>query len=342
MAMERRKFIVQSGIIGTGLLGFSAVSLPEFTDKTLPKALKLGDTIALTAPAGAIFSPTYIQKITDKLQSFGFKVLQGKTLFERFGYLAGEDALRAEELNDFFKNKEVQAIFTLRGGWGCGRILDLIDYESIRLNPKIIMGFSDITSLLIAIHKKTGLITFHGPMGYSSWNDFSTEQVFDTLVGSKRVRFENAADEKVNLKTLSKGRAEGEILAGNLTVICSMIGTPFEPNWQDKILCLEEVGEEPYRIDRMFWQLKSAGVFDKVKAIVLGSFKKCEPEFPSESFSLMEVFEQYFEDKQLPVFMGASFGHTINKFNLPIGIKAKVDAGNFTFQLLETPTKLKG
>ncbi|MFD1553058.1 LD-carboxypeptidase [Putridiphycobacter roseus] len=338
--MERRKFIVQAGIIGTSLLGLSAISLPEFTDKIFPKALKQGDTIALTAPAGAIFSPTYIDKISNKLKSFGFKVVQGKTLFEKYGYLAGKDELRATEINNFFKDKNIAGIFTLRGGWGCGRILDLIDYETIRQNPKIIMGFSDITALLIAIYKKTGLVTFHGPMGYSSWNDFSTEQVFDTLVLSKRVKFENAQVEKTNLKTLSKGRGEGEILAGNLTVLCSLIGTAFEPDWTNKILCLEEIGEEPYRIDRMFWQLKMAGVFEAVNGIILGSFRKCEPEFPSESFSLMEVFKQYFEAINVPVFMGASFGHTVNKFNLPIGVKAVMNTADFQFQLLENPTQL--
>ena len=340
--MERRQFIFKSSLLTTGFLGLSAFSLPKSTVKKKAKALKFGDTIALTAPAGAIFSPTYIDKIVNKLTSFGFKTKLGKTLTEQQGYLAGADELRADELNGFFEDQSIKAIFTLRGGWGCGRILHLLNYEIIQQNPKIIMGFSDITSLLIAITKNTGLITFHGPMGYSSWNDFSTQQVYSTVVEGKRTKFINAPAEKENLQTLTPGMAKGEILAGNLTVLVSLLGTPFEPDWSDKILCLEEIGEEPYRIDRMLWQLKSAGVFNKVSGFVLGSFRKCEPEFPEESFSLAEVIDQYFKNKKVPAFKGASFGHTKNKFNLPIGAIAVMNANTFKFELTESATIFNG
>ncbi len=340
--MKRRDFIFKTGLISSGFLSMSTISSPNSQHKIKARALKYGDTIALTAPAGAIFSPNYIDKIVGKLNSLGFKTILGKTLTERNGYLAGTDELRAKELNDFFANRSVNGIFTLRGGWGCGRILHLLDFEVIKNNPKIIMGFSDITALIIAITKKTGLITFHGPMGYSSWNEFSTKQVYNTIIEGKRTKFLNPAEEKENLKTLTSGQAKGEILAGNLTVICSLIGTPFEPNWQDKILCLEEIGEEPYRIDRMLWQLKSCGALDQVSGIVLGSFRKCEPEFPEESFSLIEVINQYFKGQKKPAFKGASFGHVKNKFNLPLGAKAIIDAETFKFELTENATIFNG
>ncbi|MFK8036811.1 MAG: LD-carboxypeptidase [Crocinitomicaceae bacterium] len=340
--MKRRQFIVNSGILTAGLAGLSPMSLPTDLKKIVPRALKMGDTIALTAPAGAVFSPKHISKMTEMLKKFGFKVVLGKTLSAKNGYLAGPDEMRAAELNQYFEDKNIQAIFTMRGGWGCGRILSLLDYDMIRRNPKIIMGFSDITSLLIAITEKTGLITFHGPVGYSSWNDFSTQHVYSTIVEGKRTEFINATVEEVNLKTLTPGKAEGEIIAGNLTVLCSLIGTAYEPDWTGKILCLEEIGEEPYRIDRMLWQMKSNQVFEKVSGIVLGAFRKCNPEFPEESFSLVEVIHQYFKDTRTPAYMGASFGHVKNKFNLPVGAKAFINADTFQFELLESATVFNG
>jgi len=340
--MKRRQFLVNSSVLTAGLAGLSAISATSALKKMAPPALKVGDTIALTAPAGAIFSPKHIEKMTQILEKFGFKVMLGKTLSLQEGYLAGTDEMRAAELNAFFKDKTVQAIFTMRGGWGCGRILHLLDYNLIRQNPKVMMGFSDITSLLIAITKNTGLITFHGPVGYSSWNSFSTKSVYDTLISGGKAKFENPDSEKDNLKTMVKGEAEGEIIAGNLTVLCSMIGTPFEPDWTGKILCLEEIEEEPYRIDRMLWQMASAGILKKLNGVVLGSFRKCEPEFPERSFTLDEVLNQHFKTLKIPVFKGASFGHTVNKYNLPIGALAKINSHTFSFQLLESPTIFNG
>ncbi|MFK8045339.1 MAG: LD-carboxypeptidase [Crocinitomicaceae bacterium] len=340
--MKRRQFLVSSSVLTASLAGLSVQSPETQLEKIVPPSLKKGSTIALTAPAGAIFSPKHIEKMTQILEKFGFKVILGKTLTLQEGYLAGSDVERANELNTFFKDKTVNAIFTMRGGWGCGRLLHLIDYELIRQNPKIIMGFSDITSLLVAITKKTGLITFHGPCGYSSWNSFSTKSVYETLITGGKAKFENPDSEKKQLTTIVAGDAKGEILAGNLTVLCSMIGTPFEPVWTGKILCLEEIGEEPYRVDRMLWQLASAGVLNKLNGVVLGSFRKCEPEFPERSFSLDAVLRQHFNHLKIPVFKGASFGHTVNKYNLPIGALAKMNSSTYSFQLLESPTIFNG
>lgn len=340
--MERRSFIKKSGIASVAVVGLS-INLPKETPKKItPNALKKGDTIALIAPAGAVFSPHYIEKLETKLTSWGFKVLKGKTLFAQEGYLAGSDELRAKEINTLFTNKTVKAIFCMRGGWGCNRLLDLLDFEVIKKNPKILMGYSDITSLLMVITHQTGLVTYHGPMGYSSWKSFSTKEVYKVLVNGLKVKMTNPEDETNQLKVLSPGKSTGELIGGNLTVICSLIGTKYEPNWDNKILFIEETGEEPYRIDRLFWQLKLADVFDKVNGIVLGSFRNCIPEEPEKSFSLQEVFDQHFNGLKKPVYMGASFGHTVNKFTLPIGTSATVNADNFTIQLEENPTRFNG
>ncbi len=338
--MKRRQFIKK-----TSLLTLSGLSLSSFTYtknnlvKILPPKLKKGDTIALTAPAGAIFNTTYIEKIEKKLNGLGFKTIRGKTLFIQEGYLAGSDELRTNELHHFFKDPNIKAILAMRGGWGCARILNQLDYNLIKTHPKILMGYSDITSLLIAITNKTGLITYHGPMGYSSWKEFSTRQMLNVLVEGKPFKMKNPSNYQATLKTLTSGKAVGELIGGNLTVVTSLLGTHYEPNWQNKILFLEETSEEPYRIDRMLWQLKLAGVFDKINGCVLGAFNKCEPEEPQKSFTLDEVINQHFKNKKFPVYQGAAFGHIIPKFTLPLGLKVKINANDFYIELIEDSVK---
>lgn len=336
--MKRRKFIKNTGLLTAGAIGLSSFTGTDThlqKQKIIPKALRKGDTIALTAPAGAIFNTSHITKIEKRLTDLGFKTIRGETLSQKNGFLAGTDEFRANELASFFKNKSVKAILAMRGGWGCARLLDILDFDLIQQHPKIIMGYSDITSLLIAITEKTGLITYHGPVGYSSWKEFSTTQVFNTLVNGLKHTMTNPPSHKADLKTLTAGTAIGELIGGNLTVVTSMIGTNFEPNWQNKILFLEETGEEPYRIDRMLWQLKQANVFNQINGVVLGAFTKCNPEEPEKSFSLTDILDQHFKDTKFPVYKGATFGHIIPKFTLPLGLSAKIDADNFSITLLE-------
>ena len=231
--MERRNFIKNTGILAAGITALSSfTAISDKSKQIIPKALRRGDTIALTAPAGAIFNTSHIEKIEKRLKGLGFKTLRGQTLFEQDGFLAGTDDFRTKELHDLFKNKTVNAILSMRGGWGCARILDKLDYDLIKANPKIIIGYSDITSLLIAITEKTGLITYHGPVGYSSWKDFSTEQVMNTLAGGSTFTMKNPSFHLKDLETLTSGKASGKLVGGNLTVVASMIGTNHEPDWQ--------------------------------------------------------------------------------------------------------------
>ena len=335
--MKRRKFIQNTGLLAVGSVTLTSLSSHTTNLKTTikPKALQKGDVIAITAPAGAIFNKTHITKFEKRLHDLGYKTIKGKSLYQQKGYLAGSDDFRVNELHNFIKNKSVKAIIAMRGGWGCGRLLDKLDYELIKQNPKIIMGYSDITSLLIKISQQTGLITFHGPVGYSSWKSFSTQQFNNVVVDAKQVVMQNPSNYKNDLKTLTKGVVKGELIGGNLTVITSMIGTKHEPNWHNKILFLEETGEEPYRIDRMLWQLKQANVFKQINGVVLGAFTKCNPDEPEKSFSLDEVLNQYFKNKTLPVYKGATFGHIIPKFTLPIGVCVEIDSSKFTIKMLE-------
>ncbi len=339
--MKRSDFIKSSAglVAGTTLLSSFTKADSDYQDaiksSPLPRRLVKGDLVGITAPAGSIWNKAHIDKIEKLLHEQGFKTRLGKTLYEQDGYLAGNDNMRAAELMEFFEDKSVKAIVTMRGGWGCARILDLLDYDLIRNNPKIIIGFSDITSLINAIYRNSGLITYHGPCGYSSWGDFTMSQVTTALVIGKPFLLKNPTNYKDDLKTWIPGKSQGKLIGGNLTVMTSLIGTTHEPNWRDKILFLEEIGEEPYRVDRMLWQMKQSGVFNLINGLVLGSFKDCVPEEPHKSFSLDEVFSQHFSNAKFPVYQGAAFGHITPKFTLPIGVLAEMDADNFTIRTLD-------
>lgn len=307
----------------------------------LPPRLNKGNTIAIMAPAGAIFKVDYILSFKKILEELGFNVIEGKTLYAKYGYLAGEDEFRAQEFNSFFANPEVHGIIAMRGGWGCARMLDLIDYQTIAANPKVLMGFSDITSLLIAIYAKTGLVSFHGPMGYSSWNEYSMGYVKKILMeGRNDVVLQNPyTDNATNQQTINGGTAIGTLIGGNLTVIASIMGSSYLPNWDDKILFLEETQEEVYRIDRMITQLKLAGILDNIKGIVFGMCDECDPKKPEESLNLQEMLKGHFKSLRIPAFIGAAFGHVENNYTLPIGINAKLDADARTISLLDVSVR---
>jgi muramoyltetrapeptide carboxypeptidase len=333
--MQRRKFIKNTAGLAVGAYALSSFQDEIETPLKKPMGLIKGDLIGITAPAGSIWNKAHITKIEGILKGLGFRTKVGETNYLQEGFLAGSDQVRADELMKMFKDKSIKGILTMRGGWGCARLLDLLDYKVIGANPKVLMGFSDITSLVNAIYTKTGLVTYHGPCGYSSWGDFSKDQVINCLVKGQPFTMKNPSDNLEDLKTWSSGKAKGRLIGGNLTVISSMIGTSFEPNWNNKILFLEEIKEEPYRVDRMLWQLKQTDVFQKIAGLVIGSFRKCDPEEPEQSFSLDEIFEQHFKNLPYPVYQGASIGHIAPKFTLPIGVMAEMNADNFTITTLE-------
>jgi len=336
---NRRAFIKKSGIIAVGSLLTSTVNanteLIFAQQKIKPKALKPGDTVAITSPAGAVWEENQIETFANILKTFGFKVDFGKTLKEKSGYFAGTDEFRAKELNDLFGDKTIAGIFCMKGGWGCARLLDKIDYNLIKVNPKVLIGFSDITSLLIAITAKTGLITFHGPVGNSGWNDFTKNSFSNVVCNSKPYLFpENPVNEEL-ITTINGGKASGELVGGNLTVLTAIIGSGYLPDWKNKILFLEEAKEEPYSIDRMLTQLKLSGVLSSVNGIIFGKCAKCIAEEPQKSYTLNEVLLQHFKPLKIPVFTGAMIGHIENKLTVPLGIQANMDADKGTISLIE-------
>jgi muramoyltetrapeptide carboxypeptidase len=338
MNNTRRNFIKKAGAAGLLLALPKAINTPYKTEKyparkiIKPLRLKPGSHIALTAPAGAIWDKNSIQKFKIHLLEAGYKVSEGKTLYEQQGYLAGSDDLRANELNEFFNDKNIHAVFCMRGGWGCARLFEKLDYTVIADNPKILLGFSDITSLLLAIYNKTGLVGFHGPTGNTTWNDFTKIYFKQTLIEAALVKYLSQGQTKV----INQGKTQGKLIGGNLSVFCSLVGTPYLPDCSGAILFLEEVEEEPFRIDRMFTQLKQAGILNRISGFVFGNCNKCLAEEPHKAFTFEEIIRQHISPLKIPAFIGADFGHTINKFTLPIGISATLDANLRLIKLNET------
>ncbi|MDP1802173.1 MAG: LD-carboxypeptidase [Bacteroidota bacterium] len=335
---SRRNFIKASGLITAATLinPIDAIGQVQLTPlKIKPPALKAGDTVAITSPAGAVWDADQIETFTNILKGFGFNVILGKTLKEKFGYFAGTDELRANELNEFFADKKVKGIFCMKGGWGCARILDKLSFDVIQKNPKVIIGFSDITALLVAITTKTGLITFHGPVGNSGWNDFTKTVFTNVVMTSKTFSFPINPTTEDKPFIIHPGKVSGELVGGNLTVLSSLIGSVYLPAWKNKILFLEEAKEEPYSIDRMLTQLKLCGILNSISGFVFGKCAKCLAEEPLKAFTFHEVILQHIQPLKIPAFYGAMIGHIENKLTVPLGINATMDADKGIISLEE-------
>jgi muramoyltetrapeptide carboxypeptidase len=299
------------------------------------KRLKAGDTIGIVAPASPS-EPSKAERAIKHLTDMGYKVKAGKSVYSSRGYLAGTDELRASDINDMFADDEISAIFCLRGGYGSQRILDLVDFERICNNPKIFMGYSDITALLNAICQKCGLITFHGPMGgdFAGGLEKRTKRAMKSILESTEPAGE--LPNPVTPEVVEEGKASGKLAGGNLSIVAASLGTPYEVDTQNRILLLEDVFEEPYSVDRMLTQLKLAGKLKSAAGIILGDWGNSEPEEPEKSLSLEEVFEDIFKGLGKPVLKGLKIGHCKPNFTVPIGAEVSIDTCSKTVCILES------
>ncbi|MBT3229184.1 MAG: LD-carboxypeptidase [Candidatus Marinimicrobia bacterium] len=343
MSITRRQILQMVGV------GIAATQVPMasasgiFSKSTLkPPRLKPGDTVGIINPGGAIYHPDDATVFQETLAALGLKTKLGKHLLDRYGHLAGTDAARAADVNAMFNDRGVDAIFALRGGYGCSRLLDRLDYKSITEHPKILMGYSDITSLLLALNAKTGLVTFHGPVGISTWNKFSADFVKRLLFEAQAFSMENPKDMGDNLAqtknrilTITDGKARGKLLGGNLSVFTAMVGSDYLPKFKDNILFLEEVEEDIYRVDRMMTQLKLAGILDEISGFVFGKCTDCGPGGDYGSLTLEEVLDDHIKPLGIPAWYGSMIGHISDKFTIPLGVNAEIDADKGSITLLE-------
>lgn len=346
MRTSRRQ--VLAGAASLALAGalpssLSALKLDGTAKPVRPGRLRPGDTVGLVNPAGALSEPVNADIAAESLAVLGFKTKRGANLLARRGYFAGTDEQRAADLNAMFADPEVRAIHCVRGGWGCARVLPLLDWPMIARNPKILLGYSDITALLLSLHARTGLVTFHGPVAASQWNPFNVGYMKRVLKEGEAVTFENLkeVDEddltvvKNRIQTLQPGTARGRLLGGNLTVLTSLLGSGYLPDWDGCILFIEDVEEAPYRIDRMLTQLRLAGILQKARAVIWGNCTDCNPGEGFGSLTVGEVLRDHVLPLKVPAWQGAMIGHIERQFTLPVGAEVEVDATAGTVKMLE-------
>ncbi len=350
--MQRREF-VQSGLGAAGGIGALAVDggaqdpAGEARPLLKPARLRPGMTVGVVAPSGPAEEDETVRYGLELVESFGFRAKPGKHLFERTQYLAGPDAARAADLNAMFADPEVGAIMALKGGYGAMRILPYLDYGVIRANPKAIVGYSDITALHCALHRNCGLITYHGQTALSSFTTYSIGEFQKVLMepkadiqigapppfnaGPGRVEREN------RITSFRAGIARGRLIGGNLTLITSLMGTPYEPDFTGRLVFLEDVHEEPYRVDRMLTQLLLAGKLSKAAGLLFGKFTDATDK--GNTFSLEHVLRDAAAKLGIPCARGLMIGHVPDQTVVPIGVEAEFDGGSGKLTLLESPMR---
>jgi muramoyltetrapeptide carboxypeptidase len=305
-----------------------------------PHSLRRGDVIGICAPASAPSTDDAIDKGIRYLEHLGYRIELGKNVYRRRGYLAGTDDQRASDVNTLFANPNIKAVFTVRGGYGSHRILPLLNYSTIKRNPKIFVGYSDITALQLAFFTKTGLITFSGPMVASEMSAGlrgNEEELFwRTLTSHKPLPPIDARRSFSTKHSSRKNRSVGRLLGGNLSLVAALVGTPYFRAMSKLILLLEEIDERPYRIDRLLQQIKLAGVLKKINGVVLGKFIGCEPQKGKSSLTLEQVLDETFSDFRYPVLSSIHYGHVKRSLTLPLGVRVQVDARSGRLSFLES------
>jgi muramoyltetrapeptide carboxypeptidase len=297
----------------------------------IPPQLQHNDLIGIAAPAGPLDDKkeqSYIKGLA-YLRAKGFRIIEANNIHFAYGYLAGTDAERANEFNRLIRNPEVRAIFCVRGGYGSARILDAIDYQAFKNSPKIIIGYSDITYIQLAIFAHTGVVTFSGPMVAPDLGEglsaISEKSLWEMTMSPAFPALSLQADQ-IPLKILRHGKAQGVLLGGCLPMVASLVGTPYLPDMTDAILVLEDVGESFFRMDRYFAQLKNSGILDRIAGLVLGQFVDYEQDdVQNRSLGFEEIIRHYTAQRYIPVVGDFPYGHGKTKYTLPLGAKCTLD-----------------
>ena len=302
-------------------------SKPQRLPLIKPPRLRPGDLIGIISPAGPV-DESELKPDLELLEFSGFRIHIAPHVYDRHVYLAGDDEARLSDLHAMFQDRDIKAIICARGGYGTLRLLDKIDYDLIRENPKIIVGYSDITALLMAINKKTGLVTFHGPMvrGFSSLHDSSRKSLLNLISSNQPVSFS-----PITGNPLIPGRATGPLIGGNLSLICYVVGTPFLPSLDGCILFIEDRGEPLYRIDRMLTHLALTGQLKGLAGLIGGEFIEC-----GDNSAIDNLLNTLASDLDIPLTTGFPVGHGLTNLALPFGMAAELDTSLMTLSILES------
>jgi muramoyltetrapeptide carboxypeptidase len=344
MMWTRRSALTALGATMALPAAASATTIRPYAMYIRPPRLRPGDTIGLIEPATASDETFQLTLVEEAVIAMGLKPKRGASVLGRHGYLANTDEKRAADVNAMFADKEVRAILAVRGGWGSARLLPYLDWPLIRANPKLLIGFSDITALHMAIAAQAGFTTIHGPNGGSAWGKGSLEHfkalAFDgatpTLV-NPLAEEDRLVQRRWRTQAITQGKARGRLLGGNLTVLTALVGTPYLPDFKGAILFLEDVDEAEYRIDRMLTQLGQAGVLGGLAGAVFGQCTNCVGSSSGNygGFTLTDVLKHHLGRLGVPAYQGAWFGHIADQFSLPVGVMAEIDADEGTIRMLE-------
>lgn len=293
-----------------------------------PKPLKKGDAIGLIGTS----SPTLKERIKPAIkamENLGFKVVLGESCKACYGFLSGNDEIRARDINIMFKDKSIKGIFAIRGGYGCARLLDLLDYESIKKNPKVFGGYSDVTALHNVLNQRCELITFHTPMAatefYNGVDKYTMEYFKKNIFSDEPLGHLKNPKGFEDMKVLIGGEAKGQLVGGNLSIVASSMGTSYELNTNGKILFLEDVDEPPYKIDRMLLQLKQCGKFKDASGIILGKWANCVAHKGCNTLTLFQIFSEIIATENKPTIYDVRCGHCMPTMSLPFGQEISID-----------------
>lgn len=354
--MPDRRHLLQAGLgalaasvlPGCSTLSWAPTAQPLPTASTLtrvrPPRLRPGDTVGLFNLSSAA-TPAQVERATRHLQGLGLQVRLAPQLLARHGHLAGTAEQRADDFHTLWRDPAVRGLWALRGGSGAAAVLPLLDYGLMRRDPKVVVGYSDLTALHVALLRHAGLVAFHGPVATSTPTAFTVDALRRVLMDpqpqtvlslSPEHQARAAAGEAAfTARSLHAGVAEGRLLGGNLTVLAAALGTAHAPLLADSLLFIEEVHEAPYRLDRLFTQLRQAGVLDQARGVVAGVFDRCQPTDNDPSFTLDGVVDEHLARLGRPAVYGWSFGHVRDQWTLPLGVMARLDTAARTLTLLE-------
>jgi muramoyltetrapeptide carboxypeptidase len=308
-----------------------------------PPKLAPGSRVALVAPAGPLLERDDLARAEGLCRALGYQPALGRNSAERHGYFAGTDDQRLADLNDAIRDPEVAAIWCIRGGYGTTRILDRVDFDAFARRPKPLIGYSDITAILNAVTRRTGVVTFHAPMARAEMPPFSRRHVEQVLTSAAPAgRLERLPEPagvllpRANrIATLRGGVTEGPLAGGNLTLLQCLLGTPHFPDLDGAILFLEDVGEDLYRVDRMLAHLRLAGALDRLAGVAVGRFTELNRAMTDGVLGYDEVLATYFLPIGVPVAYGFPIGHIDDQWTLPLGVRARLDADTGELDLLE-------
>ena len=330
--MRRSQFLAAAG--ATAVSAATTPGRAAVAARTIkPPRLRAGDAVGLISPAGPIDNAADLQVGIRQIESLGLRAVVGKHAMDKLAYLGGTDAARAEDVNTFARDRNIRGIFALRGGYGTMRILDLIDYHAFAADPKVVLGFSDLTALLNVITARTGLVTFHGPVAaYSTYTPTVVREIIAATMSAAPI----GTLHNDTTFTVVPGVAHGKLVGGNLTLVAGLAGTPYAIRTDDSILLLEDVHEDPYQIDQLLTTLLLGGSLQNAAGIAVGVISEpgvMQSQEPSPD--LLLALRDRLTAARRPAVRGMQFGHIYNQWILPLGLNATLDATAGTLTIAE-------